>query len=488
MSIELWDDAFRGLAPLERAYQAALPVLERIMEPEHGFTPPFRPPDLRLRENSGLPIEQVVAEIGGGIAPHGVNYRHPLALAHMVPPSSVVSIIADLLVGGMNQCAFIWEEAPLAAQVERECIRWLTASLGWDDDAIGMLTSGGTMSNLLAAYLALSRDRAGGSFSDSVGRCIIASDQAHFSLEKGGALIGLAPGSVIRIPTCDDGRLLSGTVMRAAAEARLRGLHPFLLVCTAGTTNCGIMEPVQEFIETARHHGAWCHIDAAHGGMMTLSRRREDYCNGWRSADSISWDPHKSLYVSYAAGALLLRDPATRFPLEFHSEYALREDCGEDAGAWHLEGSRRFDALKLWMTIRHFGRRGFADIIDHTLDLAAEFARMVRVQRELLLVAEPDTNIVCFRLACPGCNQEHADRINAAVQRTLFLNGGPLISSTRIAGRTVLRAVFMNPLTRSGNLPGIIERIVAEGERQCSSTWSREREDHEDITRYQPAS
>ncbi len=488
MSTESWDDAFSGLTGLNRAYRAALPILHRIMEAEQSFIPSSRPPDLGLHGNSGLPIEQVLAEVGDGVAAHAINYRFPLALAHMVPPSSVISIIGDLLVGGMNQCAFIWEEAPLAAQVERECLQWLAASTGCDDDAVGLLTSGGTMSNVLAAYLALAADRAKQSSDDPASRCIIASDQAHFSLEKGAALIGVSRNAVIRTPTGPDGRLAPGAVAEAAMQARLRGLHPFLLVCTAGTTNCGVLERAEEFIETARRHGAWCHIDAAHGGMITLSRRANPSHACWREADSISWDPHKSLYVSYAVGALLLRNPAARLPLEFRSEYALREECGEDAGAWHLEGSRRFDALKLWMTIRHFGRDGFADIIDHTLDLAAEFARLVRAEKRFLLITRPDTNIVCFRLACVGCDDNQADAINAAVQRTLFLNGGPLISTTRIAGRTVLRAVFMNPLTRRGDLPGIIERILAEEGCQRSSIWSREREDHEDITRYESAS
>jgi glutamate/tyrosine decarboxylase-like PLP-dependent enzyme len=120
------------------------------------------------------------------------------------------------------------------------------------------------------------------------------------------------------------------------------GRLPFLVVCTAGTTNAGTIEGAGEFLEAARLSGGWCHIDAAHGGIVCLSPKQRSLADEWCNADSISWDPHKSLYVSYSAGALLLRDENMSNPLEFHSEYALKHEEAEDAGHRHFEGSRRF--------------------------------------------------------------------------------------------------------------------------------------------------
>src|SRR5258708_4274336 len=421
MSIETSQSSFISPRDAARTYRLLRQVLREVFQPRRPFVPPSETGSFSLGESHGASIHDVLSDVNKNIVPHTIKNRHRWTLAHMVPPSALISVVADVLIGAMNECAFIWEEAPLAAELERESIRWMADRLGLKESATGLLTSGGTMSNCLATYLALKRAQEWQLSKNNDRYCIMVSDQAHFSIEKAAAVTGLRRALVIRVPTNGQGRLRPGELRGATIKARQAGLTPFLFVCTAGTTNTGALEATEEFLATARSCRAWCHIDAAHGGMICLSKHEDQSVSLWAEADSVSWDPHKSLYVSYAVGALLLKDQASLAPLEFYSEYALKSDADRPhAGAWHLEGSRRFEALKLWMTIKHFGKEGYAELVDHTLQLANEFASRIRADSQFILIAEPDTNIVCFRIYHSELGDEALDAVNTAVQKELF--------------------------------------------------------------------
>lgn len=489
MSIETSRTSFNSPKDAARTYRLLRQILRGVFQPRAPFVPPSETNSFALGQSQGSPIYDVLSDVHANILPHGIKNRHRWTLAHMAPPSALISVVADVLTSAMNECAFIWEEAPLAATLEAESIRWMANRLGLKESATGLLTSGGTMSNCLATYLALKRAHEWRLSEDHARYCIIVSDQAHFSVDKAAAITGLRRASVIRVKTDCHGRLRPGDLHRATIHARQAGLSPFLFVCTAGTTNTGVLEATEEFLTAARSCRAWCHIDAAHGGMMCLSKYEHPSVPQWAEADSVSWDPHKTLYVSYAVGALLLKDRASREPLEFYSEYALKNDDDRpDAGAMHLEGSRRFEALKLWMTIKHFGIEGFAELIDHTLQLAKEFALRIGADDQFTLIAEPDTNIVCFRIYHPELSDEALDAVNISVQKELFQTGGPLISTTRVGGRVVLRVVLLNPLLEVSDLPEILDRIKTEARRQVSLATSIEGACNESTARYQPAS
>ena len=458
------------LEPLREVLHSRLfeDLLRDIWEPRSCFQPPVSDPDLTLTGPEGLLLPEVVAEIREKIVRHAVHPRHAWSLAHMTPPPVTASVLADLIVGALNQCAFIWEEAPLAKALEVETVDWLARRLGLPIGATGLLTSGGTLSNCLAAYLALAqyRERFGG------GRpvALIASDQSHLSLQKAAALVGAGADAVFCATTDAEGRLSPGGIEAAALRAVREGRQPFLFVCTAGTSNAGVLEPPGEFLRLARSYGAWFHVDASHGGVMALGGRPHPMVSEWVEADSISWDPHKSLYVSYSVGALLLRHERLRAPLEFHSEYALKEDGRQhDAGVWHFEGSRRLEALKLWMVIRHLGDTGLDELTDRSLSLAREFAALVRAANDFHLITSPDTNVVCFRFVDGALEDADLDQVNLRLQKHLYRTGGPLVSSTRIGGRVTLRAVLLNPLLEAGQLGEILEAIRSEAWRQIDA-------------------
>ncbi|MCR4378457.1 MAG: pyridoxal-dependent decarboxylase [Rhodospirillales bacterium] len=488
MSAESPFSSFQAPVTAIRLYRQVAKVVTRILDPKRNSSPPASRSDFSLNGHGRMSLEDVITEVQEKVIAHAVNGRHVQSVAHMVPPPPMVSVVADTLIGAMNQCAFIWEEAPVAADIETETIRWLNQIIGYSPNAFGLLTSGGTTSNLLAAYLALcqAKERSPSATSDRY--CLIASDQAHFSVDKAAAILGLGREAVVRVATDHLGKLQPGEILHATDQALAAGRIPFLFICTAGTTNSGAVEPTGEFLQAAHYCNAWCHVDAAHGGALRLCNALPEKTALWAQADSISWDPHKGLYVSYAVGALLLKEHSARRHLEFHSEYAIKQNEDElDAGKWHFEGSRRFEALKLWMAIKHFGIDGYRELTAHCLWLAQECGACIHATADLQLLCEPDANIICFRFCDPTLNEEELNALNGGIQKALFKSGSPLVSSTRIKGRVWLRAVFLNPNLQSKHLADIVEAIRHEALAQVACVQQSKDGYNENFPRYKPS-
>jgi L-2,4-diaminobutyrate decarboxylase len=446
-------------APLHR-------MLTKLANPDVAVAFSETEPRLHLTDDGGTSVDEVLTEVEAEVMSRLVYFRHPFAIAHMVPPPATIAVIADLLIGAMNQCAFVWEQCPAGIVLEREVVQWMLRHIGFGADSTGLLTSGGTMSNLLAVYLALATAEADVRACPER-FCIISSDQAHLSIDKAVRLLGLPVSILVKVPTQSNGRLPKGQIQLAVERAIQAGKHPFMLICTCGTTNTGTLEDCGEFLSIARNVGGWCHIDAAYGGFMSLFKDSHKHLSHWPEADSLSWDPHKTLYTSYGVGALLVKRPGALAHLNFHAEYALKGSDFADPGQCHFEGSRRFEALKTWMTIRQLGTDGFREVLGHTIELAREFAQSIQRSDSFVLINEPDTNIVCFRFIHKARTEQELDVLNTAIQQTLYKENGPLVSTTTVAGRVVLRAVFLNPLLQVKDIPLLVRKIMFTGHRQA---------------------
>jgi len=485
--VERFTSLFSG-ALTEGTRQELIGLLDRIFHPASAFSGSLERVDLSIDSTATTPLSELLNEIGTSVVANSIQYRHKWAMAHMVPPTATVGIIGDLLIGALNQCAFIWEEAPVAAALEEAVLRWMAAKLRLASESKGLLTSGGTMSNYLAATFAKARIEKMRTFTDN-NLYAVATDQAHFSIRKTLRLLGLPDNRLICAKAGPDGRTPNGCILEAADAIAREGGIPFLFVCTAGTTSAGIIEPANEFLHAAEKYGAWCHIDAAHGGSVCLTHRYDNIVDTWSAADSISWDPHKSMFVPYSIGALFVQSAKHLDILRVTSEYALKPevtDSGDDVGATHFYTSRRLDALKLWMTIRHFGDEGFEAATCHCVDLASAFAKIIATTPSFELYAYPETNIVCFRVVVKGLTSNELNQLNAATQSRLFATGGPLLSSTTLNGRTYLRAVLMNPLLQAHDLDCVLHEILLVVSSTAKNLFGRSL--HEDTSSYQPTS
>jgi len=394
-----------------------------------------------------------------------------------------MSIVGELLAQWLNQGVDVWQAGPSAAFVEEEVVSWLRDLVGFDDQGFGVLTSGGVMANVMA--LAVARDRHLGRLrgsarpsrgADLEGVRVYASDQAHFSIARGLHLLGF-PADTLRIVPSDGRFRLRGEALTDAVKSdRGRGLLPFAVAAVAGSTNTGSVDLVGEIAAVAGREDLWLHVDAAYGGAARLSARDARRVQDLERADSVTIDPHKWFFQSYDVGALIVRRRSDLLST-FHGapEYYRSTRPDDQPLHWYqysLEGTRRFRALKLWLSWKHLGTDGLGRLIEATDDLAAYLARLCRESDDFeALPDEPELSVVCFR-HLPGGRQAASrldprklDRHQDSLQRALEVSGDGWVSTTRLEGRTYLRAGIVNYLSTEEDIDGLLGslRRLADG-------------------------
>jgi glutamate/tyrosine decarboxylase-like PLP-dependent enzyme len=329
--------------------------------------------------------------------------------------------------------------------------------VGFADDAVGILVGGGSAANLTALLLALRANCR----PDADRRSLVAytSKEAHFSIAKATGVLGVQ----LRTVATDGDRRLDLPTLGAAIQAdRREGLEPFCLVASAGTTATGAVDPLRELASLAAEQEIWLHVDGAYGALAAADPGHRALFAGIDRADSLCLDPHKWLYVPVDCGALLLREPAA-FPLAGDDEYVrvLPAPGVETFAFWEhgLELSRRFRALKVWMTIRYYGARRLAAAIADDIGMASHMAAVVRGHEDLELLAEPSLSICCFRHVPAGMSAEalnaHNERLLALVQR----DGRVYLSGAELDGRFALRACVTNYRTTAADVERAVEVV-----------------------------
>lgn len=423
--------------------------------------------------DDGRDQELVLAEIADVVLAHGVAPSHPLAFAHLQNPPLIPAAAAELAIGATNQSLDSYDQAPAATLVEDRMVRWLGAAIGFAERASGVLTSGGTASNLLALLCA--RDRAARRGGHDVARAglppererwrIVTSAAAHESVRMSAAVLGLGADAVTSVPPDGRGRMSRAALATTLADLTGEGLVPIAVVATAGTTDAGAIDELDPIAEQAAEHGAWLHVDAAVGSALVLSDRLRPRLRGIERADSVTADLHKLWWQPISASALLVRERDSLRPPPRTSDYLHRDEDVAD-GVLNLVGrsldtSRRFDALKLLVSLRTVGRRRLAAMVEHVVDLAVAAAAAVERRPELELLAQPETVMVLLRCR-PTEAEPDGDRLNADVQRRLFASGRALVGRTRVDGAVALKLTFVNPRATVADVDAVLDLIVAE--------------------------
>ena len=436
---------------------------------------------------SPTPIAAILAEFRERLAGGQMNSQHPRQFGYFTPPPLPVSMMGELLAQMTNQGVDVWHAGPLATFVEEEVVHWLCDLVGFGPDSFGLLTSGGVMANFMGMTLArdvhLGRLLGAGRPPRGAlleGVRVYASDQGHFSIARALDLLGFPPETLVVVSSDDRFRLLGGPVAAAVARDRAAGLVPFAIAAVAGSTNTGSVDAVGELADVAASEGLWLHVDAAYGGAARLSARDADRVPDLERADSVTVDPHKWFFQAYDIGGLLVREGAhlgAVFGGRAPEYYRGGETPGSGAAAslddnpdqlnfykLSFEGTRRWRALKLWMSWKHLGTDGFARLIEANNDLAAYLARRCAEADDLEALPEvPELSVVCFRhlpggrraarALAPGDLDAHQDRL----QRALEVSGDGWLTTTRLRGATWLRAGIVNYLSTEAD----IDRLVA---------------------------
>ncbi|HKT70540.1 MAG TPA: aminotransferase class V-fold PLP-dependent enzyme, partial [Terriglobales bacterium] len=289
----------------------------------------------------------------------------PEVIRHSRPPTSrffgyvlgsgePVAAAADLLASVLNQNLTAWRSSPAAVTIERTVVEWLAQAIGCAGFT-GSLTGGGSSANLMG--LAMAREAKVPANEHGAQPCVVyASDEVHMSIGKAMALLGVGRENLRLISSDENFRMSPLELERAIHEDRRAGKRALAVVATAGTVNTGAIDPLPQIAEIARHHGLWLHVDGAYGALAAIAAPEK--FAGLNQADSLSLDPHKWLYQPLDCGCLLFRDAqVARTAFAYTGEYtrALNQDPVEAFSFFEesMELSRRFRALKLWLSLRY---------------------------------------------------------------------------------------------------------------------------------------
>jgi glutamate/tyrosine decarboxylase-like PLP-dependent enzyme len=385
----------------------------------------------------------------------------PRFFGYVLGSGEPVAALADLLASVLNQNVTAWRSAPAAVTLERHLVSTLAATLGCQGFS-GSFCGGGSMANLMGLAMAREARLPANEWGVRPG-VVYASSEAHMSIAKAVALLGLGRDS-LRLVGTDDGYRMSPGLLRAALLAdRDAGRAPLAVVATAGTVNTGSIDPLSDIAAICREHSLWLHIDGAYGALAALAV--PERFAGLSAADSLSLDPHKWLYQPLDCGVLLYRDAAAaRAAFSYSGDYArpLGEDPVEAFAFFDesLELSRRFRALKLWLSLRYHGLGAFRAAIRADLQHAQQLAEEVSRAAPLELLAPVTLSAVCFRMRAEG-SLESANRLNAAVLARVIERGRVYLSNATLEGRFALRACFVNHRTTAADVAGIVPEVLA---------------------------
>lgn len=408
----------------------------------------------RVREAAGevLPergegAEAALRRLVHALAEGAADPADALCAAHLHCPPLALAVAADVAASALNPSMDSWDQAPAASEIENLVTRTLAAQAYGTGRGDALVTTGGTESNQLALLLARERTAAHGPVQ------LITGENAHHSLGRAAWLLGMPEPVTVPAP--------AGVLDPAALDEALAQLSgppgTFLVAATAGTTDAGLIDPLDQIADLCAEHGARLHIDAAYGGPLLFSDVRRELLHGMERADSITFDLHKLGWQPVAAGLLLVRDPRDLAALGHHTDYLNAGDDTEaglpDLLGRSLRTTRRPDVLKIAVTLKALGREGIGALVDQVCAQAQEFAALVTAHPGFELYDPPAISTVLFRPV--GADDDHI----AHVRRELLGQGRAVLGRARIDGRRWLKATLLNPHTRPGDLAELLKLV-----------------------------
>jgi putative pyridoxal-dependent aspartate 1-decarboxylase len=450
----------------------------------------------------GVPPAQVLDDLQRTVLAHTARLNHPKFIGHMTQALPWMTVLVEALTATLNQNQVKIETAYASTLVEKQILGWMhrmvyrapdafyADALRAKNHAVGNIVNGGTMGNLTALAVALER-RLPGTRKTGIhaalqqsgyrGLAVIASARAHYSLKKALGTLGLGEDALHRVPVDADNRIDLAALEDTIAGLKRDRILIVALVGIAGTTETGAIDPLAALAAIARREQAWFHVDAAWGGALLLAERFRPLYAGIALADSVVIDGHKLFWVPMAQGMVLFRDSDSLNLLKHNANYIIRSNSG-DLGQTSLEGSRRFDALKLWASFKLLGERGYGVLLDHAAGLTDAMRELIAAQPDFELTSSSDNFILTYRYLPPALGERLAhllatgqadqatilnrqiNELNAQLQERQKANGHSFVSRTVLErspfaeGITVLRVVLSNVHTT----PAHLREIVAE--------------------------
>ncbi len=412
-------------------------------------------------------VDAVLAEMSDLWLNDAVWFHEKRYAAHLNCPVVVPALLAELFVASVNSSLDTFDQSVGGTFIERRLVDWTAERIGFGADADGVFTSGGSQSNLQGLLLARGRHER----VPAERLRILASAESHFSVQKSARLLGLGDESVVSVPTDERHRMDPAALERSLAACTALGLRPMAIVATAGTTDFGAVDPLPAIADLARAYDAWLHVDAAYGGGLLVSPTRRSRLEGIDRADSVTIDFHKTFFQPVSSSAIIVRDRATLRPATWHADYLNpREATTPNQVDKSLQTTRRFDALKLWLTLRTMGPDLVGQYVDAVIDLAGEVHERLAGAADLEFAAAPELSTLVFRYVPVGggLNDAALGALNTTIRAELYASGTAMVAATRVDGVQYLKLTLLNPMASADDIVGILDTVRAFGERIAS--------------------
>ncbi len=452
-------------AILEQAYSGkSIAALQSELKASYEFM-----------EAQSLP--DVIEQIGEQIVENLINVNNPHCIAHLHCPPLIASIAAEVIISATNQSMDSWDQSAAATLVEQYVVDWFCKQYSFGEQADGVFTSGGTQSNFMGLLLA--RDYAAQQhFNWSISELglppeankfrIICSQDSHFSIRKTARLLGLGDQAVVSLPLDEHHHLLPSVVRQCFKTLTGEGLLPIALVSTAGTTDFGTISPLEALGICAQELGLWFHVDAAVGGALMFSEQHRYRLAGIELVDSLTIDFHKLFYQSISCSMFLVKNRAHFNLMKLNADYLNPESNAAnglpDLVSKSVQTTRRFDALKVYMTLQAYGKTVLGNIIDSVVELTQQSAQLIEATTDFELALAPSINTIVFRYrpsTTPAGKDEDlwSDTVNDRIRLVLLQTGQAVIGYTKFNGRSYLKFTLMNPMTRLNDIESLLVRM-----------------------------
>ena len=426
--------------------------------------------------STGQPIGEVVDAVRSDVMPYTLGNTHPRFWGWVNGSGTASGVISQSLVGALNANLGGRDHSPI--HVERQLLAWMRELFGYPEDAGGLICTGTSYATLMA--LAVARQHALG---ESVreegngGAALVAycSQQAHVSVSKAMEMLGLGSRALRRVPVLPDYTLDTAAMELLIQRDIDNRLKPFAVISSVGAVNTGAIDDIEAIGEICKLRGLWHHVDGAFGALIMLSAELRHRLAGIEHADSIAFDFHKWMHVTYAAACLLVKD-GNMHRRSFATSHAYLRDESRGVAAeapwpcdFGLDLSRGFAALGVWMLLKEMGTQRLGDAIYRNCRQAAWLGKQLEELSQFELLAPVSLNIVCFRFTPAGPSEQQLDSLNRDILVALHCEGIAVPSSTQISGKTAIRVCITNHRTRQDDLQALIDAVVEVGTRMLAA-------------------
>lgn len=456
-------------------------AIEEVFSDDKAYSGPT-PYELRklicqksILPQKGLGWDAVFKSLKEKVLPNLLKTSSTDYMPHLHSPALIETIASELIISTFNQSMDSWDQSPAATEIEVDVINHLCKLYGYDKKSDGVFTSGGSQSNQTAIILArdwfcnkvLGWDVQKSGLPENFSKLrMYTSEISHFSMEKSAHILGLGYNSVVKVPVTPEKKMDITTLEKLIAQDKKAGNIPFLVVGTIGTTDFGSIDNIKEIARIAKENNMWFHADAAYGSGLILSQKYASRINGINLCDSITVDFHKMFLMPISCSAVLIKEARDFDSLTIHADYLNREEDEEDGYInlvdKSLQTTRRFDALKVWVSFQVRGKDGWNKIINTCVENATYLYKKIAQNPDFEVITKPEISSVVFRYK----GKKDSDEINKTVRRKLLHEHGIVVGQTVSDGNVCLKFTLLNPLMTHQKLDELLELILKLSEKR----------------------